>query len=270
MCAAVLSSPSTPHAHKQFTAYNYPPTCSSPLASPTSSPSGSPIALAQQRRRSQYKSNFPSSSIIDRKYSSRRVSNSSPDVFYQPRTEQPTPTEEAPRKTVLRERFKARCFERASEERERRVKGKRKQSDWSSDGPDDIMDYEQEDDEADEEFMNDEFFKRIMSSVNSKRKHQYRLSYAHDVGSSFDPDMEDVGQWEQELQGDNPLGTLPEEYDEEELAEYAAEQELLEGLSVNDIFGLSDMDEPLNFDEDDEVQSHPTHKGEGVDIEMDI
>ena len=49
---------------------------------------------------------------------------------------------------------------------------------------------------------------------NAKRKiyHSYRLSYAHGVGSSFDPDLEDVGGYENELRGttsDVPAKPLP-------------------------------------------------------------
>lgn len=40
-----------------------------------------------------------------------------------------------------------------------------------------------------------------MQSANHKKKHSYRVSYAIEVGSSFDPDMEDASAWECELQG---------------------------------------------------------------------
>lgn len=40
-----------------------------------------------------------------------------------------------------------------------------------------------------------------MSNFRHKEKHSYRLSYAQEVGSSFDPDMEDVGEWEGAQQG---------------------------------------------------------------------
>ena len=40
-----------------------------------------------------------------------------------------------------------------------------------------------------------------MDNAKRKKRHVYRLSYAYEVGSSFDPDMEDVGQWENELHG---------------------------------------------------------------------
>jgi hypothetical protein len=40
-----------------------------------------------------------------------------------------------------------------------------------------------------------------MNQSNRKADHSYRLSYALEVGSSFDPDLEDVAEWEQEIQG---------------------------------------------------------------------
>lgn len=51
-----------------------------------------------------------------------------------------------------------------------------------------------------------------MESSFRKSQHSYRVSYALEVGSSFDPDMEDVGKWEEELHGtavsstDGPFG----------------------------------------------------------------
>jgi hypothetical protein len=56
----------------------------------------------------------------------------------------------------LRERFKARCFERASEARAKAVRGKRwSESDGSSDAFDEAMDCENED-EGDDVVMQDE------------------------------------------------------------------------------------------------------------------
>lgn len=40
-----------------------------------------------------------------------------------------------------------------------------------------------------------------MANATRKEHHSYRLSYAQEVGSSFDPDLEDVAAWEQELKG---------------------------------------------------------------------
>ena len=79
-----------------------------------------------------------------------------------------------------------------------------------------------------------------MQSTNHKKKHSYRVSYALEVGSSFDPDMEDPSSWESELQGkfegilpfpvhlfvlldqkSNSSGPTPEDLEAEELLEYA-------------------------------------------------
>lgn len=40
-----------------------------------------------------------------------------------------------------------------------------------------------------------------MANATRKEHHSYRLSYAQEVGSSIDPDLEDVASWEQELAG---------------------------------------------------------------------
>jgi hypothetical protein len=40
-----------------------------------------------------------------------------------------------------------------------------------------------------------------MNSVRHKQRHSYRLSFQNEVGSSLDPDMEDIAEWERTLQG---------------------------------------------------------------------
>ena len=40
-----------------------------------------------------------------------------------------------------------------------------------------------------------------MANATRKERHSYRVSYAQEVGSSIDPDLEDVASWEQELAG---------------------------------------------------------------------
>ncbi|KAI0711271.1 hypothetical protein C8Q76DRAFT_622983 [Earliella scabrosa] len=207
MQAAVYlpSSPTTPHrlSYTSPTSYAHPPLRSSPLASPNSSPT----ADAHARRRSQYKANAFSSSVSRRTSDAyaqqRRRSNGG---FVQGSSTQATsaPTEEPPRKAFLRERLQARCLERAQKKRERAIaQGRRHMSsEPSSDGLEDMMD---EDDEDEENMLNDELFRRIVESAKRKERHGYRLSYACDVGSSFDPDMEDPKEWEDELQGIAPL-----------------------------------------------------------------
>jgi hypothetical protein len=132
--------------------------------------------------------------------------------------------DETPQKAFLRERFKAKCIERAQRSRERVVKGKRfAGSDTSSDGFDEMMDCVEDEDDDDDDVMQDEvclshfclvlkflfcslenptqLFRRIVQNTERIRKHSYRLSYNFEVGSSIDPNMEDVPGWEAELQG---------------------------------------------------------------------
>lgn len=40
-----------------------------------------------------------------------------------------------------------------------------------------------------------------MASVEHQRKHSYKVSYSWDVGSSFDPNIEEEIEWEKELKG---------------------------------------------------------------------
>ena len=95
----------------------------------------------------------------------------------------------------------------------------------SSDGPDYDDDAEMEEDEsqdAEDDVLNDEvcvglvfksswaypivqLFRRIMASAKHKQHHSFRLSYQLEVGSSVDPDMEDISCWESELQGLAPI-----------------------------------------------------------------
>jgi hypothetical protein len=55
----------------------------------------------------------------------------------------------------LRNRFKARCFERAAKAREKAIKGKR-YANQSSGSDDFTMDYDDDEDEDDEDIMQDE------------------------------------------------------------------------------------------------------------------
>lgn len=74
----------------------------------------------------------------------------------------------------------------------------------------------------------------------------------------------------------------PDDLDEEELEEWAAEQELLEGLTADEIFSLSDMDEPpagapQEDDDDEEILWRSFDKGKARaasntdgDVDMDF
>jgi len=179
-------------------------------------------------------------------------------------------TEEAPRNTFLRERFRARCIERAQKDREKKIRGKRHMQEPSSDGVDEDMDQDDEDEGA---LMDDELFRRIITSTNRKQQHSYRLSYSQDVGSSFDPNLEDINQWEADL---GASVDIPDDLDEEELQTYAAEYELhLEDIDPDQLFGVSDSSDSEDQDgpsgDKDTLVLMEAHQGPesaGGDVEM--
>ncbi|KAK0458566.1 uncharacterized protein EV420DRAFT_1543166 [Desarmillaria tabescens] len=169
------------------------PIKSSPLASQSTSPLSptfsSPLSAAQARRKLQYKT-----------YDSY--------------------TPEQSQKEFLRQRFQTRCFQRAAKARESAVKRKRHVG--SDDVFDDVMDDDKE--ETEDEVLKDEFFKRIVDHAKRRTQHAYKLSYADEVGSSLDPDMED-------LDSESREGLTPEEREIAELQAYADECELQAALA---------------------------------------
>ncbi|GBE89013.1 hypothetical protein SCP_1500150 [Sparassis crispa] len=259
------SPPSTPSRSTRYQSisYGFFPLRSSPLASSSPPPEGRspPLMVTQARRRSQYKAQLPSSptTIRTRKSEPRRAS-----LGGSQRAEAVVPTEEAPRKAFLRERFRQRCIERAQKDRERKIRGKRYMSDLSSDGADECMD---EDDEDEEAIMDDELFRRIMSSANRKQQHSYRLSYSYDVGSSFDPDLEDLDEWEAQLNDVQPDVPVPEDYEEDEIAAYAEEYQLhLEDLDLEQVFSTSDLEDQGVDLEDAPMFTRTQDEGKGKEV----
>ncbi|TEB31956.1 hypothetical protein FA13DRAFT_1732236 [Coprinellus micaceus] len=128
------------------------------------------------------------------------------------------PTEENPRTAFLKNKFKKHYFSCATKAREKAVRERRKRvegmehlldvgnesKEWrrSAKGKGRCSDDEMESDDEDEgdgEAMNDPLFSRFMELMNRKEQHAYRASYAREVGSSFDPDMDDVSRWEEEF-----------------------------------------------------------------------
>lgn len=72
---------------------------------------------------------------------------------------------------------------------------------------------------------------------------------------------------------DDAIEVTPDDLNEEELAEYAAEQELLDGLTADDIFTYSDLDDYSNFTQEVESQSaerrrNPTLPDDDVDMDF--
>ncbi|KAF4616311.1 hypothetical protein D9613_008374 [Agrocybe pediades] len=170
-------------------------------------------------------------------------------------------------KTLLRDKLKARCLERAVKAREKAVKGRRGTTGSEANlNSDDVEMEDEEGEEGDEDIMQDE---AGVANANRKQTHSYRVSYALEVGSSFDPDLEDVDRWEQELSGGYTTTTAttntnnssdgttttaetlvtPDDLDDEELEEYAEEYARLKALE--DFADLGE-DELFNWSEDEE------------------
>lgn len=252
--ASAVFTPSTPSSHHSYDySYAHIPSHSSPLASSEaggSSPTQSPSLHASERRRAQYKTFGDVESPTHSRRPTRRSTTGIIPFSLSPNA-QAGPSEEPTRTTMLRERFKARCIERANQERQRRINSKRREIDLSSDGPDELMD----DEEDDEAVLDDPFFQRIMQNLKSKEKYSYRVSYAYDVGDSFDPDMENIDEWVTNVPDEVPKHVLPdeEELDDEVLAQMAAERELLEGLDLDEVFSYSDVEDYPTQDEDMEM-----------------
>ncbi|KAF8345473.1 hypothetical protein F5887DRAFT_966905 [Amanita rubescens] len=180
----------------------------------------------------------------------RRVSKSNSLVFADLGGNVPQRAED-PIKSMMRQKFRARCLERAAKAREEQVRRRRYSSGYpssepSSDGFDEAMD--EDDEENEDAVVQDELFRRIVESSFRRSQHSYRVSYALEVGSSFDPDLEDVSKWEEELGCDTSSGLLhsedmpPPEFDEDELVAYAEDLAAIAGLEdipEEDLFGWS-------------------------------
>lgn len=63
---------------------------------------------------------------------------------------------------------------------------------------------------------------------------------------------------------------IPDELDDEELAEYAATQELLDGLCADDVFSYSDIDDVPPIGHENEEQAEQTRSSDRDDVEMDF
>ncbi|KAH8993595.1 hypothetical protein EDB86DRAFT_1338044 [Lactarius hatsudake] len=243
----------------------YRPHTSSPL-SESFSPSPSAASL-QSRRVAQYKCIATPTRRVSTAYSSRPSRASVDKPSFVPSLFSSTAVSgesENTRDALLRGRLKERCARQAQQARTKRVEMERRNSALSSDGEDVDMDSDEEDDE--DTALNDELFRRIIASASQKHRYSYRLSFQNEVGSSIDPDMEDIAAWERSLQGDgSPVvyepDLPPSEFDEEEIAERAAEAEEAElwadldlGAGAHDVFSPSDfLDTGTRVNRDEDV-----------------
>ncbi|KAF5350268.1 hypothetical protein D9758_007774 [Tetrapyrgos nigripes] len=262
-----LHFPSTPHSDRVLNDSNHTQKSSPFLPSPSPSPLySSPIAEAQARRRkSQYKSRATSGSmaespIHDLRRSSRSSNNADPSLS---------------RGAVALVRPETRAFskDRRSSKKAGNAKastGKRRTSLMGS--GDVFMDCEMEEED---EGTDDELYRRVITNGNRQDRRKVLLTFYEDCGSSFDPDLEDVGTWEYELTEPEPQepGTstlpvdtvlIPDDLEQAELDAYAAEYEEqaaladFEDIPLEELFGAhSDMDEAdltLRQDEDMDMQ----------------
>ncbi|KIK70050.1 hypothetical protein GYMLUDRAFT_67307 [Collybiopsis luxurians FD-317 M1] len=250
-------SPSTPLSNRSKSYHDHKPLNSSPLTQGSGSPFSSPVTEAQARRQSQYKSRVPSGSSRPRNsfvsYSKAGQSSASAADSQQ---------------AMLKDRFKSRCLERAEKAR-RKARAAKRRSEPSSDGFDDAMDDEEE--ENDEDIVESELFARVVLNQARKERQEYRRSYYADVGSSFDPDLEDITAWEDELKTENmedlesPRLT-PEELEQAELEAYAKECERqaaladFEDIPFEELFAL---DPELM-----ELEKNNHNTGEDTDMDM--
>jgi len=183
---------------------------------------------------------------------------------------------------MLRDRFKERCLQRAEKARARARASKRR-SEPSSDGFDEVMDDDVE--ETDDDIIQSEFYRRIVINQAYKERHAYRRSYYADVGSSFDPDLEDITTWEHELNTSGSTSTepltqpstedpeeaemtemTPEELEQAELEAYAEECERQAAFADFEDIPVDELFEDIKTLEEEIRQS-----GGGFhDIEMDI
>jgi len=250
----IPSTPSTSRLkYSSLPRQHHKPLNSSPLAQDSGSPYSSPVADAQARRQSQYKSRVSSGSSRGRTASNNKTH----------------PTAKDPQKTILRDRFKERCLERAEKARAKARAAKRR-SEPSSDGFDDIMDDDTE--ETFDDIMQGDLYHRLMMNQAHQQRHAFLHSYYADVGSSFDPDMEDAAAWEQELDApesshlkpatsqysmmeisqtaatSNTAEMTPEELEQAELEAYAEECERqaaladFENIPLDELFALDDAE----------------------------
>lgn len=157
MHSTLLFHPLAPTSSSSDPSFAHIPQISSPLTPTTPKKPSTPVPETQARRRSQYKSSRPITPQGRHSEPRRHRSKVLKPLNFGSSNDSAPPSEETPRTAVLRERLKARCVERARQDREQRSNRKRamSSSEPSSDGFDTTMDYEDEDE--DEDFaINDE------------------------------------------------------------------------------------------------------------------
>ncbi|KAG9005306.1 hypothetical protein FRB93_009860 [Tulasnella sp. JGI-2019a] len=189
---------------------------SSPLASGSSSPSCAPSSPLNPYSHSSAKNYY---SLVPKGDQNRRASYKTRRSGYSLTAVTNTASDEVPRKALLRDRMKVKCAARIEQDRtksqkKKKTKGLFDQS--SSDGGElDMMD----DDDEREDSMDDPLFLRFMAADIRREKHREEYNFQRLVGSSFDPEREDVAEWENHLRAGGPISPAPhvvDDYEDEE------------------------------------------------------
>ncbi|KAG8970813.1 hypothetical protein FRC03_000030 [Tulasnella sp. 419] len=226
-----MSSPRTPLRTSQQS--NYGDLSSSPLNSSPFAPS-SPLnpyshkeSLGQQTNRRPPTRN------------ARRPSNSSRPV--QPMN--PTLFKESTYNALLREKMRAKCAARMTRDRQRAVRkasGSNPGHAGSSSDRDGSSDMEMDDDEAEDE-VDDPLYQRVMASEIRKQIHRAEYSYQRQLGDSFDPDIEDLEEWEGGVRlFDEPDPSYDDDLDDEDVV--ALYESYIAELEENSVQGAMSID----------------------------
>ncbi|KAF5380723.1 hypothetical protein D9757_007097 [Collybiopsis confluens] len=237
--------PSTPISNRRKSYNDHAPLNSSPLTQGSGSPFSSPVAEAQARRQSQYKSRAPSRSSRPRNSPSRTTANSSALASNS-------------QQAILKDRLKSRCVERAQKARRQAYVSKRRSD------PSHIFDDAMDDDEGDDA-IESELFARVVRHQAREERQEYRRSYYADMGTSFDPDLEDITAWEDELQTvmeEHSQVLTPEDIEQAELEAYAKECERQAALADFEGIPIEEL-----FEMDSELEEQEGSNGRG-DVDM--
>ncbi|KIO31926.1 hypothetical protein M407DRAFT_122155 [Tulasnella calospora MUT 4182] len=129
------------------------------------------------------------------------------------------PAPEPPVNGFLRDKIMAKCAERVAKDREKAKKReKRKYASSSSEaGSSDVemsSDGEDEDDAKDE--VDDSLYLRLMADQNRRDRHNQMYLFERQVGSSFDPDIEDLAEWEEDERPQEAPEDLEDYFDDDE------------------------------------------------------
>ncbi|KAG8955386.1 hypothetical protein FRC04_008737 [Tulasnella sp. 424] len=122
-----------------------------------------------------------------------------------------TPAPEPPVNGFLRDKIIAKCAARVAKDRKKaQEKEKRKYASSSSEaGSSDVeMSSDGDDEDETKDEVDDSLYLRLMADQKRREQHTQMYLFERQVGSSFDPDIEDLAEWEE---GDEPQEEAPDD-----------------------------------------------------------